>query len=239
MSTRTVIIYPITTVILILEAYIQIIVRNNKMKQTPVRITFIMFVNMTLFEILSICFTGCEDHMPGRISSIRDLCAAFGIHCNSSIIHNMPSFEQRSNLLNWESDGVPGAMKNVLRLYDKIFHAVAAIVCGPKAAQCSIDAMLKKEQITEERKTADNLLSNIKEVICSTKRSSLERRTATSILCSSCSTYQKDGVIGLQLNRRSFSRAKKDFRSMTTAGYLSPSAFLRPLFLFSTYFLAS
>ena len=170
--------------------------------------------------------------MPGRISSIRDLCAAFGIHCNSSIIHNMPSFEQRSNLLNWESDGVPGAMKNVLRLYDKIFHAVAAIVCGPKAAQCSIDAMLKKEQITEERNTADNLLSNIKEVICSTKRSSLERRTATSILCSSCSTYQKDGVIGLQLNRRSFSRAKKDFRSMTTAGYLSPS--VRTLKRFST-----
>ena len=43
---------------------------------------------------------GVGSNEPHRILTIRDLFEAFDIDSNSSTIHNMPSFEQRSNRIN-------------------------------------------------------------------------------------------------------------------------------------------
>ena len=71
-----------------------------------------------------------------------------------------------------------------------------------------------------KRKKKTNLIDNISEIMTCAKRSSIERRTARSILYSS-KTYKQIGEMGLHVNEKYFYEGKADFKTLITTGYLS------------------
>ena len=178
-------------------------------------------------ELLQEQSTGDQDeffqetlHNDRRISSIGQLCEAFGIDYESSIIHNMPSPERRSSSTAWESKNEMGRFNNITKFYKQILNEVANIVCGPVAAKLSIDALWKSSEDEEKHQVNEKILENITQVMSCTKRSSVERKTARAILCSSSRRHDGDGILGYRIDKAQFYRGKQDFEDLISIGYL-------------------